>query len=62
MRINEQSYLAVCELIDRYGVRGAASAFISALKEYADEMSDLGLKEKAIEASEVVEQLSNGCS
>jgi hypothetical protein len=46
-------------LINDEGVNGAVFALAYALQDYADEMSDLGLKEKAIEASDVAEMLED---
>lgn len=48
-------------LIQEEGVKGAVAALAKALKNHADEMSDMGIKEKvkqSIEVSEILEDLS----
>ena len=45
-------------LVNEYGPRATLKGFVLALKEYADEMSDLGLREKAHEAVEIAELLA----
>lgn len=51
--------LMLSELINQEGVRGAVVALRRAIKLHADEMSDLGLKEQAINAAEVSEILAD---
>lgn len=46
-------------LINEYGAREVLKGFRQALKECADEYSDLGLKSRAYEAAEVAELLSD---
>jgi hypothetical protein len=45
-------------LINEYGARATLQGFAQALKECADEYSDMGLKERAHEAVEVAELLA----
>lgn len=46
-------------IINEYGAREALRGFRQALKECADEYSDLGLRDRAYEAAEVSELLSD---
>lgn len=45
------------DLIDQHGIAAAVEVTISALKDYADEVSDAGLKERAIKAMIAAEKL-----
>lgn len=45
------------KVISEYGVHDSVSMFINALQDYADEMSDLGLKEKAVQAANMADVL-----
>lgn len=44
-------------IVNEYGVRDSMAGLIQALQEYADEMSDRGLKEKAIQAANMADVL-----
>lgn len=46
-------------IVNEYGVRDSVSGLIQALREYADEMSDRGLKEKAIQAANMADVLQD---
>ena len=54
----EHRYDIKC-LINEYGARGTLKGFIEALRDCADEYSDMGLKERAHEAAEVAELLAS---
>ena len=55
--INDRIKMVLSELVEAEGVIGAVSALADAIKDYADEMSDLGLKERVIEAYDVLDRL-----
>jgi len=44
-------------IVREYGTKGAVAGLMVALQRYADEMSDLGLKEKAIQAANMADVL-----
>jgi hypothetical protein len=46
-------------LIQEHGVKGLLTDLAQAFSQEADDLSDMGLKERAIEASDVAEVLSN---
>jgi hypothetical protein len=52
-----QNEKMLMSLIREEGVKGAVASLATALSAYADEMSDLGLKEKVFEASEMADIL-----
>ena len=52
-----QNEKMLMSLIREEGVKGALASLVAAFGAYADEMSDLGLKEKALEASEMTDIL-----
>jgi hypothetical protein len=56
--MEKEDLYTIRTLVNEYGARATLKGFVLALKEYADEMSDLGLREKAHEAVEVAELLS----
>lgn len=45
------------EVVENAGVVGSVEMLMDALSDYADEMSDMGLKEKSVEASEMASKL-----
>lgn len=45
------------KVISEYGVHDSISMFINALQDHADDMSDMGLKEKAIQAANMADVL-----
>ena len=45
------------DLIHEYGVKESVVGLAQALQEYADEMIDMGLKERAVRAADVADQL-----
>jgi hypothetical protein len=47
----------VQEMIQEYGPQGMIKMLVLALEDYSDQMSDLGLKEKAGEATSMLELL-----
>lgn len=57
--MEKEDLLDLKELITEYGAREALKVFRLALQECADDYSDLGLNERAREAAEVAELLSN---
>ena len=57
--LKEIDISAMDALIAEYGVRDFMSGVIEALQRHADEMSDLGLKESAIQAADMVDALRN---
>lgn len=44
-------------IVNEYGVHDSVAGLIQALQEYANEMSDRGLKEKAIQAANMADVL-----
>lgn len=51
-------------IINEYGTEGALRVFIRALKDTADQYSDMGLKERAkaaIELAETLEEIRQDC-
>ena len=46
-------------IVNEYGVHDSVSGLIQALREYADEMSDRGLKERAIQAADMADVLQD---
>lgn len=57
--LSDQMKMMLSELVEAEGPQGAVSALADAIADYADEMSDLGLKESAIAAAEAVDRLRN---
>ncbi len=55
--MDEQLYKNLLDLIETFGVKTAVGMMAEALSDYADTMSDMGLKEKAVSASEASELL-----
>jgi hypothetical protein len=55
--MDEQLYKNLLDLIETFGVKAAVGTLAEALSDYADTMSDMGLKEKAVAASEASELL-----
>lgn len=55
--MNEKNVLL--DLIRQEGVKGAVRSLAAAMREFADEMSDQGLKERALEAAEVSDILGD---
>lgn len=55
--MDEQLYKNLLDLIETFGVKTAVGMMAEALSDYADTMSDMGLKEKATSASEASELL-----
>jgi hypothetical protein len=49
--------LLIREMLDEYGVHDAVSLFAEATQEFANDMSDLGLKERAAQAASMAEVL-----
>jgi hypothetical protein len=45
------------DMVEEYGARGALKGFILALRDAADLMSDMRLKERATEAADLAEVL-----
>jgi hypothetical protein len=51
--------LKIREMLLEYGVRDSVSLVVETIQEFADEMSDLGLKESAIQAADMADTLRN---
>jgi hypothetical protein len=49
--------MMLSELVEQEGLYGAVVALQQAIDAYADEMSDLGIKERAVSAGNVSEML-----
>lgn len=54
-----QNEKMLISLIQEEGIRGAVRALSSAMRSYADEVSDMGLKDKALQAVEISEILKD---
>lgn len=57
--MDKQDLYTIKTLINEYGARATLKGLVAALEECADEFSDMGLKERAREAAEVAELLSD---
>jgi len=56
--ISNQTYDTILSMIKEEGVQESVDIFAEVLSQYADELSDDGLKEKANEAIEMAGELS----
>jgi len=55
--MDKQEIYTIQAMINEYGARNTLRGFITALQQSADQMSDMGLKERAMVQAEMAELL-----